>query len=114
MGVYADGSQSLVGQNNPVKAGDGIVIYCTGLGDVDPRLLAGIPAPFDVLSQAIETVSVTIGGRSARVLFAGPTPGFTGLYQVNAIVPEGLTPGTASLVVNQASGSSAPVGIAVR
>jgi uncharacterized protein (TIGR03437 family) len=89
--VNADGSEVEVGPTVPAKAGDILVIYCTGLGDVSPAAVAGFPASPQPLSQAIDTVTVTIGGVSAQVLFAGPTPGFTGLYQVNAIVPAGVT-----------------------
>jgi uncharacterized protein (TIGR03437 family) len=60
-------------------------------------------------------VKVTIGGIDARVFFAGLTPGFTGLYQVNAYVPAGVTPGdNVPLVITQAGRSSPPVSISVR
>ena len=35
--------------------------------------------------------TVTIGGMNATVQFAGLTAGFVGLYQVNAVVPSGVT-----------------------
>jgi uncharacterized protein (TIGR03437 family) len=100
--VHADGSQALAGNGNAAKAGDALVIYCTGLGDVSPRAVAGSPAPISPLSQAIDPVTLTIGGVKVPTFFAGPTPGFTGLYQVNATVPSGITPNQqAPLVLSQ-------------
>ena len=36
--------------------------------------------------------SVEIGGLAGEVLFAGLTPGFVGLYQLNILLPVGLPP----------------------
>ena len=38
---------------------------------------------------------VTIGGVKAKVDFAGLSPQFTGVYQVNVFIPAGVTPGPA-------------------
>jgi len=38
---------------------------------------------------------VMIGGVKASVIFSGLAPGYVGLYQVNAQVPPGVTPGPA-------------------
>jgi uncharacterized protein (TIGR03437 family) len=60
-------------------------------------------------------VGLTIGGVQANVLFSGLAPNFTGLYQVNAVVPDGVVPGDALPVVLSAAGvSSPPVTMAVR
>ena len=59
-------------------------------------------------------MTLTIGGVPATVNFAGLTPGSVGLYQVNAVVPEGLTPGDAVEVVITAAGhASRPVTMSV-
>ena len=57
----------------------------------------------------------TIGGKSAQVAFSGLTPGYAGLYQINAVVPAGITTGDAVPVVLSVEGqTSPPVTIAVR
>jgi uncharacterized protein (TIGR03437 family) len=113
--VHADGSQVEAGNGNSATAGDALVIYCAGLGDVTPRAVAGAPAPPSPLAHTINPVAVTIGGVNAPVFFAGPTPGFTGLYQVNATVPTGIAPSQqAPLVLSQGANSSATVTIPVQ
>ncbi len=111
----ADGTQSLVAADNPVSFNDTIVIYSDGLGNVDPQAIAGSETPLSPLSRTLDAVAVSIGGVPARVFFAGLTPGFTGLYQVNAVVPSGVVPGdNVPLVITQAGRSSPPVSISVR
>jgi len=95
-------------------AGDTLVIYCTGLGEVNPSIVAGTPAPVSPLSHTVNTVTATMGGIAANVQFAGLTPGFAGLYQVNAVVPTGVTPGNqVPLILTAAGQSSVAVTIAV-
>ena len=104
--VTADGR--LVEPGNPVKPGDAIVIFAAGLGEVDPPLQAGEATPLSPLSWTTSPATVTVGGLEADVFFAGATAEFTGLYQVNAFVPEGVTPGSAVEVVVTVAGQSIP------
>ena len=60
-----------------VNRGGYLEIYATGLGPV-----AG--------QSTVNTPQVTLGGVDAKVLFSGFAPGFPGLYQVNAAVPDGV------------------------
>ncbi len=113
--VDASGAQTLADASNPVHAGDAVVIYCTGLGQVSPAVPTGNAAPQQPLSYTVSPVAVTIGGAQANVFFSGLTPGFVGLYQINAIVPSGVAPGDqVPVVVSEAQQTSAPVLIAVR
>jgi uncharacterized protein (TIGR03437 family) len=110
--VHADGSWVIAGNGNSAKAGDTVEIYCTGLGNVTPRAVAGYPAPASPLSQANDPVTLTIGGVTVPSFFAGPSPGFAGLYQVNATLPAGIAPSQqAPLVLSQGgrSGGSATI-----
>ena len=110
-----DPFNKLVDASNPVAALSTVVIYCTGLGEVNPPVKEGTPASLTVLSRTVAKVTATIGGRDADVQFAGLTPGFIGLYQVNAVVPSGVAPGNAVEVVLTAAGqASAPATIAVK
>ena len=84
----------LADSQSPASAGDALVVYCAGLGNVSPAVPAGSGAPLGgPLSNTAASVSLTIGGQPAQVLFAGLTPGFPGLYQVNAMVPNGVAAG---------------------
>ena len=80
----------------PCARGDAIALYGTGFGP--------------------GTVGVTIGGEAAEVTFAGFAPGYPGLMQVNATVPDDLTAsGDVPVVVSIGNTSSqAGVTIAIR
>ena len=113
--AHADGTQTLADAVHPTTAGDIIVIYCTGLGEVTPAIIAGTPAPFDHFSPTVNQVNLTIGDVKAQVQFSGLTPGFAGLYQINAAVPTGIPPGAAVQVsISEAGQLSPPVTIGVK
>jgi adhesin/invasin len=92
--VDVEGNQVLADTKSPARAGDIVVIYTVGLGAVTPAVKSGDAAPFAPLSKVNGATTVTIGGVQAQVQFSGLTPGFSGLYQVNAVVPAGVTPGS--------------------
>jgi uncharacterized protein (TIGR03437 family) len=108
---------SVVGPNGPgapLHAGDRIVIYCEGLGPVDPAIRAGEQTPLDPPLPPISLVEVNIGGIAATVESARLTPGAVALYQVSAIVPEGIVPGDAILLTLTAAGNpSVPITVGV-
>ena len=106
---------TLAEPRTPALRNEVIVIYATGLGSVTPAVRMGEPAPMSPLSRTANAVTATIGGRPAQVQFAGLTPGFMGLYQINAVVPAGVTPGEeVPVIVTVAGQPSPPVTIAVR
>jgi adhesin/invasin len=53
--------------------------------------------------------SLTVGGKTAAVSYAGLAPTYAGLYQINFTVPAGLTPGNQPIVLT-IDGVSTPVG----
>ena len=63
--------QSPVTPERPARPGDVVEIFLSGLNGATPL--------------------VTLGGEAAEVLFAGPAPGFVGLWQINLRVPAGLS-----------------------
>jgi len=77
----------------PAQPGTPITIWATGPGNVKPSVAAGQAAPALPLSKTIGTPVVTIGGVSAQILFSGLAPGFVGLWQINAVVPENAPAG---------------------
>ncbi len=85
---------SLVSPSNPIRPGDSLVIYCTGLGSVTPPVADGNVALVNPLSMVDAVVFVYIDGQGQRPLFAGLTPGFANLYQLNVTVPKAITRGT--------------------
>jgi uncharacterized protein (TIGR03437 family) len=106
---------TLAQPGTPASIGETVVIYCTGLGAVTPAVKEGLPAPANPPSTTVSTVTVTIGGNAAHVAFSGLTPGYAGLYQVNAVVPAGIATGDAVPVAVSVTGQTSPaVTIAVR
>jgi uncharacterized protein (TIGR03437 family) len=99
---------------NPVPAGTVVEIYGTGFGSVNPQVKEGdvAPSPAATLTQ---TATVSIGGITAELTFAGLVPGAIGVYQVNAIVPPEAPKGDAvPVVVHVGTDSQTGVTMAVR
>lgn len=114
-GAILDAGFRLADASNPVRPGDIIQIFATGLGPVSPAVASGAPASANPISHATVPPQCRIGGLSAVVEFAGLAPGFVGLYQVNVRVPTGVAPGSAVPVVLTTGGATSnTVTIAVR
>jgi uncharacterized protein (TIGR03437 family) len=76
--------------SRPETTGNVVVIYATGVGNTNPLVADGQPAPSNPLAQATGATTVTIGGVAAQVQFSGLAPGFVGLWQINALIPANL------------------------
>jgi len=83
----------------PAFPQEALSVYLTGLGPVDGDVAAGEAAPAQPLMHATGVEQVRIGGQTAKLLFAGLTPGVAGLYQLNIVVPSTLEPGVYPLQV---------------
>ena len=89
-----------------VQDGNRVTLYATGLGTLTGTLAIGEFIPAESVLPTANTVSVTIGGQEAVVEFAGGAPGLLGgVYQVNALLPEGLPAGRYPVVVTVAGQS---------
>jgi uncharacterized protein (TIGR03437 family) len=90
----------------PVKRGQGLILYATGLGAVDPTPATGDMAGAQ-LSNAVTMPTVTVGGVAAQVQFAGMSPGYVGVNQLNIVVPADAPTGSnVALQIATADGTS--------
>jgi uncharacterized protein (TIGR03437 family) len=96
-GVILHANNTLVSAVQPANAGEEVVIYATGLGPTSPPFATGTAA--NQVNTTAMPVSVTIGGLNATVMYSGLTQSLVGLYQVNAIVPSGITGSQAVVVI---------------
>jgi uncharacterized protein (TIGR03437 family) len=92
--THADGS--LVSAKNPAKAGEELVAYALGLGQTSPPLATGklvtaaVPTQtaygldFNYRPNALATKPLP---SAPPPVYAGATPGYVGLYQINFVVP---------------------------
>jgi uncharacterized protein (TIGR03118 family) len=74
----------------PATVGETIILYAAGCGATNPGFVSGQTVPVPLPLAALPTV--TIGGVAAQVTFGGLVG--PGLYQINVVVPAGITPGT--------------------
>jgi uncharacterized protein (TIGR03437 family) len=94
-GAVLNADSSANSSSNPAARGSIIQIFATGLGPTTPPVAVGARAPSSPPSVMTSTPQILVGGSPAEVTFAGLAPGFVGLYQINAVVPQGVTPGSA-------------------
>ena len=83
-GAVLHAGTSLSAVTTPVRAGDFIEIYCTGLGQTALK---------NGQQRTLLTPTVFLGAIPVSPAYAGLAPGFVGLYQVDVQVPAGLPPG---------------------
>jgi len=88
--------------SSPATAGETIVLYANGFGPTAQPIPNGslITTPLILLANP----TVTIGGASATVAFAGLTE--AGVYQLNVMVPAGLPSGDNAIVAQLPSGAA--------
>jgi uncharacterized protein (TIGR03437 family) len=102
-GVILHANFQLADSEHPAMADETVLIYCTGLGTVSSPPADGAAANGQ---STVAVPNVTIGGVNSKVSFSGLAPGFVGLYQVNAVVPPGLTTGNQPVVITVGGSSS--------
>jgi uncharacterized protein (TIGR03437 family) len=98
-------------RSNPAVAGSYISLYADGLGTLNETINAGTPTPNSPLFSASGTVNVIIGGLTAPVQFAGLSPGYFGLDQINVQVPATITSGQHGVFVVLSNGFSNQPGV---
>ena len=93
-GAILDASYRIVSQDNPVRAGDFILVYATGGGNTTPQSVDGqiaLVAPFPLVSA---TVTASIGGVDCPVFYSGGAYGLVaGALQINVQVAKGVPSG---------------------
>ncbi len=105
--VVVKANGTVVSADNPAAAGDVLIIYATGLGAVTENAISGAPAPSTPLSPTRNPATVRFGGVVAEeVFFAGLSPGFVGLYQVNVRFPPGVAAGSNTPLTLTVSGQT--------
>jgi uncharacterized protein (TIGR03437 family) len=123
--VNQDGSlplpdASIVPGSHPAHPGDTLTIYAIGLGPSSPGVLAGAPAPSsEPLSRLTQTPDVNFFNTGAisviaTPFFAGLTPTFAGLYQVNVTIPANAPRGIVNLTLGFTDALSNAVQIAIQ
>jgi uncharacterized protein (TIGR03437 family) len=93
----------------PATPGDTIVLLATGLGAVTPTPITGHNS-LDALRIAATLPAISIAGVPARVTFAGLSPQFVGVYQINVVVPASAPPASAT-VLEIGSAAQLPISI---
>ena len=90
-GAYGGGAYDLAGPSGfftfstrPVHAGEILTLFGVGFGPTNPVVTPG--KVYSGAAPTTNTVSVTIGGAAAKVLFSGIVE--AGVYQLNVIVPQ--------------------------
>jgi len=109
------------GPANPAPAGSYVVMYGTGLGQTTPAgvdgAITGSPVPTQVYSISLTVSQNPLFGTpvSMKLLYGGPAPGLvSGVFQVNAVVPAGLTAGENFVNIVAGPGPSASIPLYVQ
>jgi uncharacterized protein (TIGR03437 family) len=112
-GAFTHIDGSLVTPQNPAHAGEVVILYATGLGQVTPSVPTGaLPSG---VSRTVAAATLTIDGITVIPDFAGLSGCCVGLNQVNVRLPANTRPANnIPVVLNIGGVASNPVTIAVQ
>jgi uncharacterized protein (TIGR03437 family) len=105
---------------HPARVGDTLIIWAIGLGPTNPAVGTNAPAPgAEPLARLVTMPTVEFGSGIFGTLmvtpdYAGLSPGSVGLYQVNAVVPQGVPSGQVNLTLLFPDSVSNTVQVALR
>jgi uncharacterized protein (TIGR03437 family) len=88
---------SVVDVTNPARAGETLIVYCTGLGPTAQPLGPGQVFPRDPLDQVTSPVEVLADGKVLRAINALGAPETLGTYRVDFRVPDDSVDGRLSV-----------------
>jgi uncharacterized protein (TIGR03437 family) len=90
---HANGT--LISPSAPARADEVIVLFAAGLGRTSPDLSSGFIVQVPVTILDASQLQVLLNGvpcPAGSIYYAGVTPGFAGLYQINLQLPNVLPP----------------------
>jgi uncharacterized protein (TIGR03437 family) len=93
--IATHGNGPLVTPEQPATAGEVVVLYATGLGPTLPAQLPNRLAESAAPVADFERFLVLLNGVPVAredILYAGVTPGFAGLFQINLRLPMDVPP----------------------
>jgi uncharacterized protein (TIGR03437 family) len=104
---------------HPAKVGDTLTLYAIGLGPTSPAGATGQPAPSSEPLARLTTLPLVnfgggIGGTPVTPIFAGLTPTYAGLYQLNVTIPENVPKGIVNLSLGFTDSASNSVQIVIQ
>lgn len=105
----AESAGCVVSSEFPASAGEIIVLYAVGLGHTSPNTQSGFLVQQATQITSPSSLQVLLNGNpvpSQNIFYAGLTPGFAGLYQVNVQLPNSFAPNP--LIQIALGGNSSP------
>ncbi len=103
--VAVKASGDLVSPSNPVKPGESITIYATGLGELSAPVASGAAGPAYPMAASTLMPVVNVGGEQMTVHFAGLAPGQV-IYQINATAPAHMTAPSGNISIEHSTSLS--------
>jgi uncharacterized protein (TIGR03437 family) len=97
--AYDNTTKADVSSTAAVHAGDSVSLYANGLGPVNNQPASGFPAQSSPASTTTTLPVVTIGGKQAQVSYSGLAEGDPAEYQIDVVIPSGLSSGNQQVTI---------------
>lgn len=96
-GTITHADFSLITPQDPALPGETVIIFLTGLGEVNPPIADGAQGPSaEPFSRVTDpNVMVEFGREAGTIVYAGASPCCVGLYQINVTIPTTVVVGNA-------------------